>query len=166
MSTNFRADRLDRQAIAQAILPLVLAARNHTNPEVKNAMEQYCPRVISWICREIHQTADFVSQAAKEKAEKELGMSLADVFAMGWHPGRQKLRFEHVFPIGHAVSGIMTMSDVTVQAIESILTKIVVCWVTVEEDKKLGRRYRPDHWRAYADAKIVVLDRSGRPVEQ
>ncbi len=172
MSTNYRADRLDRQAIAQAILSLVLATRNQKNPEFKGAMEQYAPRVISWICRELHQTADFVSQAAKEKAEKELGMTLAEVFAMGWHeqpfrdPGREKLRFEHVFPIGHAVSEIMAMSNSTVEAIESILAKIAVCWVAAEENQKLGRRYRPDPWQAYANAGIVVLDRTGRRVER
>ena len=171
MSTNYRADRLDRRAIAQAILSLVLATRNQKNPEFKGAMEQYAPRVISWICREIHQTADFISQAAKEKAETDLGMTPAEVFAMGWHeqplrdPGRKELRFEHVFPIGHAVSELMAMSNPAVEAIESVLAKIAVCWVTAEEDKKLGRRYRPDAWRAYADVGIVVLDRAGRRVD-
>jgi hypothetical protein len=171
MPTNYRADHLDRQAIARAILTLVLATRNQKNSESKGAMEQYAPRVISWTCRELHQFGDFISQAAKEKAEKELGMTIAEVFAMGWHeqpfrdPGREKLRFEHMFPIGHAVSEIMAMSNPTVEAIESILAKIAVCWVTAEEDKKLGRRYRPDHRQAYANAGIVVLDRTGRRVD-
>jgi hypothetical protein len=168
MTTQYYADRLDRKAISQAILVLVLATRNQKSPEIKESMEQYIARVVGWVCREMHQLADFTSQAAKEIATEELHMTLDALFAMRWDqqprvdPGRQKLRFEHVYPIGHAVAEIITMPDPTVEAAEAILAKLAVCWVTAAEDRKLGRSYRPDPWQGYANAGIVVLDRTGR----
>jgi hypothetical protein len=116
----------------------------------------------------MHQTADFASQATKEVAERQMGLTLSQLLDMRWDqqpsrdPDRRKLRFEHLYPIGHAVSEIMTMREPTVERVEAVLKKITVCWVTAEEDRKLGRAYRPDPWQAYDNAGIVVLDRAGR----
>ncbi len=167
MSTHYRPNQLDRRAIARGTRALMLATRNPKIPEnKKDAMKKYTKIIIGWLCREMHHSADFASQAASQTA-KEMGMTHEELLDMRWRdqpkrdPKRKKLHFEHMYPIAQAVSEIITMSHPTIQRIEAILAKIVVCWVTKEENKKLGGGKRPDPWKTYKDAKIVVLNRTG-----
>lgn len=60
------------------------------NGEHNQSMTRYNDRIVKWFLREINQYADFVSYIAKEVAEKELGMTLVELFELSWSKQRRE----------------------------------------------------------------------------
>ena len=164
---DYRANLLDRQAIAEAILVLVNAARKRKNPK---DMEMFAWEAIYKVCRAVDQYAQFASQAAKEDVEK-MGKTLAWLFDRRY--GKAKgLQFEHVYLISDVTDEILSLPNPTVESVEIILAKLTVCWITEKEERRLPYvspqapyPRRPDPWKTYAHAEIVVLNKAGEVVQ-
>ena len=156
---EYRIEDLNLRAIAEAIFHLI-------NGEHNDFMKRYNDRIVNWFIREINQYPDFVSYAAKEAAENKWNMTLECLFNLTWREQpkydgeRETLHFEHGYQVSalrHAIS-----ANVSIETIETEIRKLVVCWVTKNENKRLGNKARRIHWLSYyADNGIMMLNEKG-----
>jgi hypothetical protein len=130
--------------------------------------------ILESISDDIKKCTNFISPGLSQAAQKEAERLGVDLRSLNWHdqprfdPGRKMFQWEHILPVKSIRKKCFD------QPFEKNIFKILkrnlrVAWILKIEDAELTRRgYRtdrrnlPDAYRAYKQAKIVLLPRRGK----
>jgi hypothetical protein len=152
-------------ALAQAILATLKLPADHSTD-----MDQYRRKVLNCQCRELEKFLRLRKSVAAQKEADARG--IGDLSRYVWADqtkkrkmgdvGRATFHFEHTVPVSSLLNELLALSAPTVQAIETIIAKAEVSWITKHEDKRLTalklRHKREDPTIAYDAADIVLCN--------
>lgn len=149
-----------RQDLVDIIVLILLKYKKNKDGQIKEILQTALRRV------EVFLPID-ISEAANNMANQ---LNIPSLYNFTWSdqkgksrmndPKRSIFHWEHFKPIKQQISELVSLPEITQDAVAKVIFDNKICWILKEENRKLDRiakSYRPNPNKAYEKASIRLM---------